>query len=139
MYLSSQDFIRALLLKEDAQYQKSIRESILPLLEESSASLTRKLCTLMVMVEDCHGKLLTECLQHIEKSFSKTVAVLEEYDIAMPEEEVKLESVVKNIQEEGEGGAPATSAPTNVTAGIEASVPRIYPKNKKKVADVAPE
>ena len=61
------------------------------------------------------------------------VAILEEHGVKLPEEECALEAMVKKIYEEGGGGeAPVGEAPTNVSANIDATTPRIYNKKKKK-------
>lgn len=120
----SKDFIRSILLNENQE----IRDSILPLFESSKLSLVRNMTVLMLMVESMKANSLSEQIQSITKSFANVAAIVEEYDIKLPEEESLLEKCVKEIQEDGE-------APTNSVAGIDASTPRIDPKKKDEDDD----
>lgn len=140
MYLSSQDFVKAILLKEDFAYRSSIREVLVPLFEQVNTTMTNKLSIVMMLVQESQSKTLDECLAHIKKNFAAVVSIMEEYGIKLPEEEVALADAVKQIKEEGEGGAaPAvgSTTPTNVTAGIDSSTPRIYPRKRKKSDEVS--
>lgn len=138
MYLSSQDFVKAILLKEDFAYRSMIREVLVPLFEQANTTMTNKLSVTMMLVQESQSKTLDECLAHIKKNFVAVIAIMEEYGIKLPEEEVALADAVKQISEEGEGAAsPAvgSTTPTNVTAGIDSSTPRIYPRKRKKSDD----
>ena len=131
MNLSTQDFIRAVLIKESVDYNQVIRAAVLPLYEQhESASFVNMLTVTMMLFAESKSKSLDVCLEHITKNFSKIIAIVEEYGVKLPEEEVQLEQIVKSLAEEGEGGG--SSAPTNVTAGIDATTPRIYRDKKRK-------
>lgn len=133
MQLSTQDFIRAVLLKESLESSKAIRAALLPLYEQHQSSMTNMLAVTMLLVSESKDKSLEACLEYITKNFSKVISVVEEYGVKLPEEEVHLEQIVKAIAEEGEGGGgDASAAPTNVTAGIEPTTPRIYRNKKRK-------
>lgn len=139
MQLSTQDFIKAVLLKESLEHSEAIRAALLPLYEQhSNCSRVNMLTVTMMLVAESKQKSLESCLEYITKNFSKVISIVEEYGVKLPEEEVQLEQIVKAIAEDGEGAAPAGgegSAPTNVTAGIDASTPRIYRNKKRKEED----
>lgn len=138
MQLSTQDFIKAVLLKESLEHSEVIRAVLLPLYEKHDCSRVNMLTVTMMLVAEAKDKSLDACLEYITKNFSKVINIVEEYGVKLPEEEVQLEQIVKAIAEEGEGGAPAGDGgtpPTNVTAGIDAATPRIY-RNKKRKDDV---
>lgn len=139
MQLSTQDFIKAVLLKESLEHSEAIRAALLPLYEQhSNCSRVNMLTVTMMLVAESKQKSLESCLEYITKNFSKVISIVEEYGVKLPEEEVQLEQIVKAIAEEGEGAAPAGgegSAPTNVTAGIEPTTPRIYRNKKRKEED----
>lgn len=126
-----QQIVKAILLKENFDGRDQIREVLLPLFESTNATMTNKLSIALLLATDNKNHNLTESLEHIKKNFKNVVAILEEHDVKLPEEECALESVVKKIYEEGEGSAPASDAPANVTDNIDASTPRIYTKKKK--------
>lgn len=140
MQLSTQDFIRAMLLKESLEHSDVIRAALLPMYEQhSNCSRVNMLTVTMMLVAEAKDKSLDACLEYITQNFSKVMSIVEEYGVKLPEEEVQLEQIVKAIAEEGEGGAPAGgeggTPPTNVSAGIDAATPRIY-RNKKRKEDV---
>lgn len=128
MQLSTKDFIRAVLLNESHENNKAIRDVLLPLYEKHQSSIVNMLTVTMMLVNEARGKSLSECLLYIESNFSKVVSVVEEYHVKLPEEEVQLEQIVKEISEDGE-------APANVTAGIDAGTPRIRTKQSKIIED----
>lgn len=134
MQLSTQDFIKAVLLKESLEHSEAIRAVLLPLYEQhSSCSRVNMLTVTMMLVTEAKDKSLDACLEYITKKFSKVINIVEEYSVKLPEEEVQLEQIVKAIAEDGEaGGGAESAAPTNITAGIDASTPRIYRNKKRK-------
>lgn len=141
MQLSTQDFIKAVLLKESLEHSEAIRAALLPLYERhSNCSRVNMLTVTMMLVAESKQKSLESCLEYITKNFSKVISIVEEYGVKLPEEEVQLEQIVKAIAEEGEGAAPAgdggaSDVPANVTAGIEPTTPRIYRNKKRKEED----
>lgn len=133
MQLSTQDFIRAVLLKESLGHSNVIRAALLPLYEQHETSIVNKLTVTMLLIQESKAKSLDACLEYITKNFNKVIKIVEEYAVKLPEEEVQLEQIVKAIAEEGEGGGDGgAAAPTNVTAGIEPTTPRIYRKKRKE-------
>ena len=119
----SKNFVRSILLNEEFESRDSIREALLPLYESTTGSMANKLAITLMLAEDAKSDSIEEQLDHIKKNFASVVGVIEQYEVKLPEEEVALEAMVASMFEEGE---------MNVTAGIDASTPRIYPKKKKK-------
>ena len=126
--------VKAILLKENFEHRNQIRDTLLPLFEATDISMTNKLSVALLLASESKKYSLTEALDNVKKNFMNVVAILEEHDVKLPEEECALEAMVKKIYEEGEGGgeAPVGEAPTNVSANIDATTPRIYNKKKKK-------
>lgn len=118
------EFSKALLSDTSLQEQKIINDSLLPLINQGNASLHRKLQCLLLL-GSTNFPLTEESTENIKTNWNKILTIIEEHDIKLPEEEIAIESAMKSIAEEGE-------APTNVSAGIDASTPRIYPKKQKK-------
>lgn len=136
MQLSNQDFIKAILLKESFEHCENIRATLLPLYEQHAGSYVNMLTVTMMLINESVDKSIVPCLEHIVKKFGKVIDIIEEYGIKLPEEEVQLEQIVKMIVEDGESaGATASTAPTNVVAGIDPATPRIH-RNKKLPDDV---
>lgn len=126
--------VNAILLKENFDGRNEIRNALLPLFEATDVSMTTKLSVALLLASEKKNCSLTEALNNVKKNFSNVVAILEEHDVKLPEEECALEATVNKIYEEGDGGgeAPVGEAPTNVSANIDATTPRIYNKKKKK-------
>lgn len=135
MQLSTKDFIRAVLVKESLN-STEIRAALLPLYEQHTTSMTNMLVVTMMLITESKCKTLDTCLDYITQNFGKVVSVVEEYGVKLPEEEVQLEQIVKEISEEGEAPVGGGEAPTNVTAGIDPTTPRIYRKRHKDDEDV---
>jgi len=114
---------------------KMIGESLVPFLLESDSTLQRKLSVMLMIYKDSKG-VLQERVESVKKQFKKVLSIVDENDLKLPEEENEIKSCMKKIDEEGEGAVGGVTggspAPTNVTAGIEASTPRIDPGRIKK-------
>lgn len=136
MSISSQDFIKSILLKPENSDMKMIGESLVPLLVESESRLSEKLSVMLMIFMGSKGQL-NERIESIKSQFNKVLSIVNENCLKLPEEENQIKSCMKKISEEGEG---ASEAPTNVTAGIEASTPRINPGRikKKKAPETTP-
>lgn len=132
-----QNIVKAILLKENFDGRDEIRNALLPLFEASDISMTSKLSVALLLASEKKNYSLSEALENVKKNFSNVVAILEEHDVKLPEEECALEAAVKKIYEEGEGGGGevVSDTPANVTANIDPSTPRIYPKKKKDESD----
>lgn len=130
-----QNIVKAILLKENFDGRDEIRNALLPLFEASDISMTSKLSVALLLASEKKNYSLSEALENVKKNFSNVVAILEEHDVKLPEEECALEAAVKKIYEEGEGGEVVSDTPANVTANIDPSTPRIYPKKKKDESD----
>lgn len=127
----SVEFAKALLNSSSTiQEQKTINSDLLPLLQEGASSFVRKLSCMLLIAE--HAKEFdVHVIEDIKSKWGKILSIVEEHDIHLPEQELAIESALYQIKEEGEGAA----APTNVSAGIDASTPRIDPKKRKEVKD----
>jgi hypothetical protein len=134
MSITAQHFIRAILSQPITDVQTAISESMLPLLEHKCSSVQTKLSVMLMIFENSQGSLEAR-LDNIKTLFGKIIGIVEDHELKLPEEDCIVETVVKEISEEGEGAAPAPSAPANVTAGIEPTVPRIKPRKTKEVED----
>lgn len=121
-------------MNESLEHSKAIRAVLLPLYEQHTTSMVNKLTVTMMLIQESKSKSLESCLEYIKENFNKIVAIIEEYGVKLPEEEVQLEQIVKAIAEDGEGAPVASGGtpPTNVTAGIEPTTPRIYRNKKRK-------
>jgi hypothetical protein len=82
-------------------------------------SLSTNMSVLLVMLKNKQGI----SMPGFSEEYHKIREIVEEHQLLMPEEEIELENA---LAEDGE-------APTNVTAGIDATTPRIYTKQSKKV------
>ena len=134
MQITSTDFIRAILLKEDFNNRTQIRESFSKhLANHKDVPMSVKLSVGVLLLKELSNKHRTidGFNDILNEKFDNVLKIILEHDIKLPEEESELEACVSKIFEEGEGAAPA--APTNVTSGIEPGTPRI---KKKKVDDV---
>lgn len=117
MSTSNTDFIKHIL---GSELSKLLTESV-PLVTQFSV---------MLMMHKVNNNILSESVADIKKNFSKILQIVTENCLQMPEEECEVSTAIKKLTEEGEGAPVA--APTNVTAGIEPTVPRIYTKKKPK-------
>lgn len=127
----SVEFAKALLNSSSTiQEQKTINSDLLPLLQESTSSLVRKLSCMLLIAEQ-KNSFDVQVLEEIKTKWSRILSIVEEHDIHLPEQELAIEAAISQIQEEGEGAA----APTNVSAGIDSSTPRIDPKKRKEAKD----
>jgi hypothetical protein len=127
---TSRDFVKAILLNEEFDGRNTIRQTVLPLFERSNAPIVEKLSTMILIAKNHRKSTLEECLKEMNSKFSTVLTIIEEHGVRLPEEEVELSKMVKAIYEEGEGGGEG-AAPTNVSAGIDSSTPRI--KRKQSV------
>lgn len=116
--MSYQETIKSILLNENVELRSLVRD-------HGKSTMTRKLSVMMM--------LLKEDASTAAKRYPDIINLIEEHDIMLPEEEAELDGIVKKVTEEGEGAAPAGDM--NVTAGIDSSTPRIWPKGKKKDAE----
>lgn len=126
---------------------------IAALLEAGSATLDRKLATIMLIAEQLEGSYSNPGLtKHILENYIKVLDVIESYKIELPEEISVIENAIAMLTEDGGaaggGGAPAVSGGSGAAAGsvstaaiaatrqvdttaIDAKTPRIYPRKKK--------
>ena len=109
-----QEIIKSILLNETTEYRQAVRDS--------GKSMVQSMAVMLMLLKEDSATAL--------KKFPGTLAVIEEHDIKLPEEEAELEGIVKKIAEDGEGAPTSTM---NVSAGIDSATPRIYPKGKKNV------
>lgn len=68
----------------------------------------------------------------MEERYNELLNKLETQNITLAEEELTVRKFLKQLQEEGEGGAPV-----NNTSGAAVSEPKIYPKDIKKYRKIA--
>lgn len=148
--ITKQKFVRAIL---EGSTQVS---GLSALLMENKSSFVRKLSTMLFIYESCKDSSEEYKVAHIKESFNKILAIIEEYDVLLPEETAIIESAVKQLSEDGEGGggAPAVSGGSGSAAGsistaamaaagkpvttdaIDSKTPRIYRKKKKNESTV---
>lgn len=93
------------------------------LFENNSSDLINKMCVMSHLYESCEFVTHADKLEYVEKHFPIAYDVVSKYKMY----ESRLNSIIARLCEE-DGGAVA---PTNVTAVIDATTPRIYPKKKK--------
>jgi hypothetical protein len=123
----SVEFIKSLLKQSTlVEEQNLINEDLFPLLLDGNISFVRKLSCMLLLAEQ-HDAINESSIAQIKNNWRKILSIVEEHNIYLPEAEIAIETALKAIQEEGESAAPA-----NVTAGIDASTPRIDPKIMKK-------
>lgn len=128
---ASVDLVKALLAPNIQESCSHAHSELLPLLKLEESSLQRKI-ECMLLLADTSDVFSESSIKAIKDSFHKIVTIVEENDLKLPEEEFAIQQAIKEIQEEGE-----VAAPTNVSAGIDASTPRIDPKRRKKEKDDA--
>ena len=129
-HVTSDSFVKAILTQSIEDYQ-DISSIGMSLLEgNDNVSLEKKLSVMLMIFENTTGSIQTR-MTSVKECFDKTLSIVVEHDLKLPEEECIIEKAIKDLAEEGE----VVSAPTNVTAGIEPNVPRIDSK-KKKIKEV---
>ena len=68
----------------------------------------------------------------MEEKYITLLDLLETQNVTLAEEEITVRKFLKQLQEEGEGGAPV-----NNTSGASVTEPKIFPKSVKKYKKVA--
>jgi len=103
--------------------QKLVSDKLSNILEkDDGVDYAVKLSAMLLLLNSRHNdEVLDARLEHIVSKFDDVVALIIENKLLLPEEECLIEHAIRIISEEGE-------APANVSAGIDASTPRIKRK-----------
>ncbi len=120
-------FLESILLKPNTAEQQKISSVILPILEKTDTPLLTQLAVMSMMFIERTGDI-DSGLKYIQESYEKIIGIIVENNLRLPEEESEVERIIASISEEGEAAAP-----TNVTAGIDPTTPRIKRKQKQEV------